>query len=676
VAAVNSPGLKSRDAAWLCCLLGVVFFLPKLGRTPNDFTFFDELQNVRSTSEMLRGARLFVYNPINLILAHYPGLHVLVAAVARATGLSLFGAANSVLVTARVLLMASLFVIFRRLLGSPRVASIAVLLYAANPAYLYFDAQFSYESLALPLAVTVVALGMSLGSNQNLRRIPLAVASTLLIGAVIVTHHVTAYTMTAMLLLFGGLIRVCEPQARPIARALLGLGAVAAAGAAAWAVFVAPETWHYLAPGIESTLKTIPKFLSGHSSVRAPFAQSPLPTPVYELISSLLSVVLALTAFVAGTWLVRRERRSRGQMIGSIVLGAFYFVSLPLQLLQVSSATPIAPRIWEVSFIGLAPLAAIAATWLINRRRLLGWSATILGIFIMLMGGAVIRSGENIRFPGQYLPSGGPRAVTPDTIAAARWLLQSYGTHRVTMADVTLSSVFGAYALATPASYQNFGYRPWQVFFAPTLTATGRYELNRSGTEFVVVDLRVTRYRPFGGYYFSPYEPSNQFSVVPAQDIAKFNTSPFFERVYDNGNIIIYHYSPTAAPVPALSVGKAARGARGLALIAGQLTPSGKGAKIAALRKSGGFAFAFKALEPGSAVIDWYQLPPKAKPVLVAAGHLTFASAGTATMTLKLTATGGRLLKHAKQLKLIARGTFTPSSKVPITTTRTFILKR
>jgi hypothetical protein len=180
----------------------------------------------------------------------------------------------------------------------------------------------------------------------------------------------------------------------------------------------------------------------------------------------------------------------------------------------------------------------------------------------MLMGGAVIRSGENIRFPGAYIPSGGPRAVTPDTITAARWLLQSYGPQRVVMADVTLSSVFGAYALATPASYQNFGYRPWRVFFARTLTAAGQYELNRSGTEFVVVDQRITKYRPFGGYYFSPSEPSNHFPAGPAQYIAKFNTSPFFQRVYDNGNIIIYRYSST--PIPARSVGRAARGARGL----------------------------------------------------------------------------------------------------------------
>jgi hypothetical protein len=119
-------------------------------------------------------------------------------------------------------------------------------------------------------------------------------------------------------------------------------------------------------------------------------------------------------------------------------------------------------------------------------------------------------------------------------------------------------------------------------------------------------------------------------------------------------------------------------------LLAGQLTPSGKAAKIAALLKSGGFTVVFKALEAGTAVINWYQVPPgaklakkaKPKPVLVAAGKRTFSAAGTATIKIKLTAAGKRLLKHAKKLKLTAKGTFTPTGKAPITATRTFVLKR
>jgi hypothetical protein len=90
----------------------------------------------------------------------------------------------------------------------------------------------------------------------------------------------------------------------------------------------------------------------------------------------------------------------------------------------------------------------------------------------------------------------------------------------------------------------------------------------------------------------------------------------------------------------------------------------------------------FEALEPGSLVIDWYQVPAgaklakaKRKPVLVASGRATFSAAGTETVKLKLTTAGKNLLKHASRLKLTAKATFTPSGKTAISTTKTFSLK-
>jgi hypothetical protein len=123
--------------------------------------------------------------------------------------------------------------------------------------------------------------------------------------------------------------------------------------------------------------------------------------------------------------------------------------------------------------------------------------------------------------------------------------------------------------------------------------------------------------------------------------------------------------------------------ARIAALLASEITPSGKASKIAALSRRGWFALAFKALEAGAAVVQWYQLPrgamlarkSKAKPILVAAGQLDFSTAGTKTVKLRLTTAGKRLLRNAKRLKLIARGSFRPSGKSPIIVTRSFVLR-
>jgi len=138
--------------------------------------------------------------------------------------------------------------------------------------------------------------------------------------------------------------------------------------------------------------------------------------------------------------------------------------------------------------------------------------------------------------------------------------------------------------------------------------------------------------------------------------------------------------TPTLTFGPTVNIEPAAAQIR--ALLAGQLMPSGNTAKITTLLKTGAVAVVFKALEAGAAVIAWYELPPGAKlarakprPVLVASGKLIFSGPGTATIKIKLTAAGRRLLKHAKRIKLTAKGTFTPTGKAPITATRTFLLK-
>jgi hypothetical protein len=122
-----------------------------------------------------------------------------------------------------------------------------------------------------------------------------------------------------------------------------------------------------------------------------------------------------------------------------------------------------------------------------------------------------------------------------------------------------------------------------------------------------------------------------------------------------------------------------------VALLEHELTSSSDdSARIATMLETGGFTITFKALEAGTAVIDWYQLPPGAtpakttgaKPMLVASGQATFPVARTTRIKVKLTATGRRLLKSTKSSKLTAKGTFIPSGEAPVVITKPFVLKR
>ncbi|HUH81927.1 MAG TPA: hypothetical protein VLZ06_11435, partial [Solirubrobacteraceae bacterium] len=93
----------------------------------------------------------------------------------------------------------------------------------------------------------------------------------------------------------------------------------------------------------------------------------------------------------------------------------------------------------------------------------------------------------------------------------------------------------------------------------------------------------------------------------------------------------------------------------------------------------------FKALEVGTATIQWFFLPKgahvskkhaKPKPVLVAGGSVAFAAAGTKTLTIRLTAKGRSLLKRARREKLTAKGTFAPNGGHAVSTTKMLTLTR
>lgn len=120
------------------------------------------------------------------------------------------------------------------------------------------------------------------------------------------------------------------------------------------------------------------------------------------------------------------------------------------------------------------------------------------------------------------------------------------------------------------------------------------------------------------------------------------------------------------------------------ALLKHELTPAGKSAKLAIMLETGGFTITFKALDAGTAIIDWYELPPgatlarktKAKPILVASGRAMFPAAGTTRIKVKLSTAGKHLLKSTKSLTLTAKGTFISSGEAPVVAIKTFVLKK
>jgi hypothetical protein len=404
----------------------------------------------------------------------------------------------------------------------------AVLLFAANPTFGFFDAQFAYESLALPLVGLVLLVTLSPAG----KRMPVAVP-ILLTLAVVVTHHASSYVLAAVL------AAVALARWRPgwPLRQLL-LAGVATVATLVWLVAVARYTLVYIGPYVRSNLTSVPQFLLGSARPRRLFGGF-LPIPGYERVASYLSVIVLFGLFLAALWaLLRRRLPERAVTWVLAGLGGLYFASLPLVALRGDQT---AKRVWEFSFLGLAPLCGLALWWLIRRRAT--WSRTLGAalLAVVFVGCAAARSGEHIRFPGPYLPSADPRSATEDVLASARWLRTTHGPDGRVAGDRTLAAVMGSYGAQRPITYQENGRPIWRIFAPETLTPEVTAEVRESGVGWLAVDMRTAGVFPLTGFYFDESEPGAYLDTrLSVRGLTKFDGAPGYRRVYDNGDIVLY----------------------------------------------------------------------------------------------------------------------------------------
>ncbi len=519
-------------AAALSGVLGGLLSLPKLLRSPQYLSFYDEQAHLRATESLLHGGALDAANPLNAVVADYPGLHLVTAILAGATGGSVLVAGTVVVVLARVAGCLAVCLLAERLVRSPGAALLAVVVFVANPAYVFFDAQYSYESLAAPL-VAVALVAATRGAY---------VAAGILTAFVTVTHHGSSYVLAGVLVVvvLVDLVRRRRPP--------LGLAAVAGLAVVlpvAWLFGAARSTLAYIDPYVRSNLDSIPDFLAGQGGPRRLFGGY-LTVPVYEKVAGFAAVIVLLGLFCAGAWRLFTRSREPGQRRPRLrrreapawtllLLGAAYFASLPLVALRDDQ---VAKRLWEFAFIGVGAVCAVPLAALLKGR--IRRAVAAVAVLVVFVGSGVARSGEHIRFPGPYVPSADPRSITPDVVAAARWMVEYQGPDHRIVGDRTLAAVFGSYGAQTPVTYQEDGVPVWIIYTPDAVTPAALQEIRKHQIGWIAVDLRAANQFPLTGFYFDESEPGAYVDTrLTVRGLTKF-TGPEFRRAYDNGNVVLF----------------------------------------------------------------------------------------------------------------------------------------
>jgi hypothetical protein len=534
--------------------LGLWLYLVKVLHSPVGFTFFDELLHWRTATDIVRSGRLFGENPLLPVSPYYPGLESATLSLAQPAGLSIYEGGILLLALARALSMLALFLLYERLSASPRLASLATLVYVTNPAFMFFDKQFAYESLGLPLAFLLLWIELRRQREPTSSRRVLAVIGALVLAAVIITHHLTSYALSAFMVLWSGtwlwLRRKHRGGAGPV-----WLAIAAILGTASWLLAVARVTIAYLGGNLITTLREIVGLIAGETAVRRLFhGFAGDVAPLWERLAGYGAVLGVMIVLPFGLWVVWRRYRHDALAL-ALAIGALAFpVAQMLRFtpfgLQIVGRTP------EFLFLPLGFVLAAALldsnttprlrrhieTWFPGRETLVMRVVFVLWITTLFTGGVILGWPRWGRMPGPYLVVADSRSIEPQGIAAARWAHLVLEPRQRIAADRINALLMLAYGRHDPVTASFGGVNVPELFFVDSIGPSERAMIRQGAIRYVIIDRRIATDRPSAGVYFEPGERSLDQITVPVGLglLIELDTLPEVRRIMDSGDIIIF----------------------------------------------------------------------------------------------------------------------------------------
>ena len=539
-------GTPRRERVGLVVMLGLALDLITRLFSPLSFTQHDEFIHLRTASDIAATGRLFAPNPLIPVSPRFPGMEIVAQQLSHLSGLSLYAAGVVLIVVVRVVLILALFVIFEHASGSGHFAGIASLIYITNPHQLFFDASFSYESLALPLSIVLVMLALRthIGSPGSKRFLALGIC---IIAALNVTHHITSYMVIAFLLLWSLValvMRRVDPQrSQPIVLALIGL-----AIAVAYAVTFAQPVVTYLGSFITSSAAQLAQIVSGHGGQRRLFTDySGEVEPLWHRLCIIAVVVILTLSVPTGLWVIWRERRTQ---VFAVTLGIVSLLYPFSQLLRVSPVGAEATdRLASFLYVAMAWMTTLVIMRVLARLHtvraaIIGRIAIVGVLLVLFIGGIILGSDPQWSLmPGPYLVSGDQRSIEPEGIQTANWVRDHLGAGNHIFADRTNRLLLAADGAQTVYTHLNDGLDLSGLYFDTQFSVADMQLLRTSGVRYLVVDIRFSQQLPRLGVYFEEGEQNADQHTQPIAYAAlvKFDHAPNLQRIYDSGDIRIYH---------------------------------------------------------------------------------------------------------------------------------------
>ena len=529
--------------------------LPKMIRTGAQPLYFDEFSHLRLLEDLLRSGHPVAEPALLQIGSSFPGLEMITGGIVEVSGLYPWGAAMAVAAISHVAILAAIFILVSDITSSKRAGGLAALIYSLNPSWLFFDSQYAYETLAIPLLLWGLIFALrAIGGGT---RAPKPSTTWTWVGlsftfslSLVVTHHVTAVVncvlLTAMAVVVS-LRRGRAPASGPESPQVAWLLAV-------WALIVTTTRFvaigHplavYLSPALNLSgqfrqllsLLGIASALQGHTA----FGNTGL--PLFEVVCGFLLPPVLLAAYVWAIWGLLARRQELGSFIYVAALtGLAYFASLPL--LTAAQFGEAVHRSWAFSYIGLAVVIGLAADRALRgelsfafRRRQVSWlrhfetrggrvAVTVMFV-VAAIGGVAAATTSAYRFGGPVQYGEDAAADGTQTSLVAAWFHDHGRSRQLVFADRYVAgpiAVSSEVTLVTPSAW-------WGITFDSQLSL--QLAATFATIDYVVVDRRMGNGKPAPqGYWYSSSEPhgSSRY-VIPPVNVLRFECLNWLNAVY------------------------------------------------------------------------------------------------------------------------------------------------
>ncbi|MEZ4727322.1 MAG: hypothetical protein R3E79_09335 [Caldilineaceae bacterium] len=574
------PTLARRERIAIVVGLSLAFYLVKVLHSPFAFTYGDEFFHLFNTNQILQTGVLFTENPVLQVSPMFPGLASVTAALATLTGLPVLAAGLIVIGVARLVLFLAFYLFTEQVSCSPRVAALATLFYMGNATFLFWNAQFAYESLALPLAIGVFYLiARREGTAERTHHLGLSVLALLGISAVVITHHLTSYVVATFLLVWTLFVqarvsywltrwhralfltnkgKLSDSQLSNLsiwsqrsedeqqtattekpAEGPQGLAIFALIAALAWLIYVAVLTINYLSPVISKGVFAMLQLIFGEGQGRPLFVSNTgYVAPLWERIVGIGAVVLSLSALPFGLAQIWQRTRTNPPALLLALAGVGYFAVLGLRL--TTASWQLGNRASTYLFVGLAFVLAMAVERLWAGR----WqSRQSRGLFavalaVIFTGGVIAGWEPQLRLTQPYVVATGQTTVETTGLAVAQWMHDTLGPGHVVAAD----EANGRYMLAYGEQYPYVGRHPFvrEILTEPTVNLPQSVVMAEWGLEYVVVDRRLVAWDTMGGYFFNRPTSQPEAGWFAPEVYQKFDQQESVNRIMDSGDVVIY----------------------------------------------------------------------------------------------------------------------------------------